>query len=85
MRVIAFIFLLALVIFLVMRFMKNRVLAIFIATFFLASIVRGLTGVSFNPFFDEFKLVDFLADLSIWTVSYLMISLLYKKLREKEV
>lgn len=85
MRVIAFIFLLALVIFLVMRFMKNRVLAIFIATFLLASIVRGLTGVSFNPFFDEFKLVDFLADLSIWTVSYLMISLLYKKLREKEV
>lgn len=53
---------------------------IFLITYFIASLIRGLTGISFNPFLDNFDLVLFIKDLVIWTLSYLGVSLIVTKI-----
>ena len=62
--------------------MKKNTFLVFLFTYIVATLVRALTGVDFNPFIDKFDLILFLKDISIWTVSYLAISLLMSKFSE---
>ncbi len=58
---------------------------IILITYFIASLIRGLTGISFNPFYDNFDLVLFLKDLIIWTLSYVGVSLIISQIAKKDV
>nr|WP_300005875.1 hypothetical protein [Tissierella sp.] len=44
-------------------------------TYILATLIRALAGVNYNLFHDKFDLILFLKDFSIWTVSYILVSL----------
>lgn len=44
-------------------------------TYIIATLIRALTGVSYTLFYDKFDMVLFLKDFSIWTVSYILVSL----------
>lgn len=64
--------------------MKNKGFIVFLATYLLATLVRGITGVSFNPFFDKFDLVLFLKDIIIWIFSYIISSFIISKLTKQK-
>lgn len=57
---------------------------IILATYLIASVIRGLTGVFFNPFFDKFDLILFIKDILIWTLSYVTVSLVVSKFTKQK-
>lgn len=64
--------------------LKNKGFIIFLITYFISALIRGFTGISFNPFYDKFDLVLFIKDLIIWTLSYIGVSLIISKLTKKD-
>lgn len=56
-------------------YMNKRDWIKILITYILATIIRALTGVSYTLFYDKFDLVLFLKDFSIWTLSYILVSL----------
>ncbi|NLY44441.1 MAG: hypothetical protein GX053_00370 [Tissierella sp.] len=63
--------------------MKKQFIIILI-TYLVASLIRGFTGVLFNPFFDKFDLMLFIKDIMIWTLSYIIVSLIVSKLTKQK-
>ena len=63
--------------------MKKQFVIIFI-TYLFATIIRGFTGVFFNPFFDKFDLMLFIKDFMIWILSYAVVSLIVSKFTKQK-
>ena len=64
-----------LLIFVIFKKLNNKEIKTVLITYIVATIIRGITGISFNPFFDKFNLILFLKDIGIWTVSYIPVRL----------
>lgn len=64
--------------------MKNKGLIVILITYFMARIISGLTGVYYNPFGDKFDFMLLIKDLTIWTLSYVVVSLSISKLSKSK-
>jgi hypothetical protein len=56
--------------------MVKKQLVIISIAYFLATLIRGLIGVSYNPFFDDFDLMLLLKDFMIWVLSYTIVTII---------
>lgn len=67
--------------------MKKEII-IFLITYIMASLIRGLiasyTGFSFNFFQDRFEAIPFLIDSTIWILTYIIVRLIVSKLIKKK-
>lgn len=70
----------SLLIFLIIKKVKNKEIAIFLITYIIATLIRGFAGFSFNIFHDKFDLIRFIIDIMIWALSYLGVRLFITKL-----
>lgn len=64
--------------------MFSKEFIIFLITYLISSVIRGVTGVSFIPFRDQFDLRLFLTDIGIWTVTYIIVRILVVKFMNRE-
>lgn len=64
--------------------MKRREWIKILITYIVATLVRALTGVSYTLFYDKFDLILFIKDLSIWTLSYIVVSLIMSKVSKSK-
>lgn len=59
--------------------MFSKEFIIFLITYIISTIIRGIAGISFIPFMDNFDLVLFLKDIGIWTVTYIIVRIAVNK------
>lgn len=65
--------------------MKGKEIIKFLITYVVATLIRAITGVSFNPFFDKFDFILFIKDFGIWAITYIVVSLIVNKLSRQKV
>ena len=74
-RILMVLIIASLLIFLIATKSKNKGIKIFFITYIFATLIRAFTGLSFNPFYNKFKLIPFVKDIAVWALSYVGSSL----------
>ena len=71
----------SLLIFLIYKKVYNNEVKILLITYIVATLIRAITGIHYNLFFDKFNLVLFIKDIAVWTLSYVAVRVVITKLR----